>query len=272
MRRATSAGGTASTARRRPRRSKSASSPSTASSSGTPLIRCWSPPWPSSVHAPADEDIRRIQPNARPSDAGPTAAAVSSAVLKLRSDGVTHVVLFDERGLLTLLFLQQAEAQGYRPRYAVTTQNGPQALIDGSGLPKRQLVGSKGIAWLPSLDIPPAQNPRTGPYSNDARRRCYDLLASRGQTFSDVNAEAIAMGICTSLWFFRDAVKASGNILNRIGFMNGVAKLGTSFQAAGVFATRFTATQHDGIAAIRYYVYDDGCGCMKYASGNINAP
>ncbi len=220
----------------------------------------------------AAEDIRRVAPNERVSDTGPQAAAVSSAVLKLRSDGVTHVIVFDERGLLTLFFMQNAEAQGYRPRYGLNSQNGPQALMDGSGLPKRQLVGSKGIGWIPSLDLQAAQNPRTGPYSNDARRRCYDLLTSKGQSFSDANAESLAMAICTELWLMRDAIKASGNVLNRAGFMDGVAKLGSSFQSTGGFANRFSATQHDGGAAVRHYGFDEGCGCMKYTGGNVNVP
>ena len=220
----------------------------------------------------AAEDIRRVQPNQRVSDTAPQAAAVSSAVLKLRTDGVTHVIVFDERGLLTLFFLQNAEAQGYRPRYGLNSQNGPQALMDGSGLPKRQLIGSKGVGWIPSLDLQAAQNPRNGPYANDARRRCYDLLASKGMSFADANAESIAMGICAELWFVREAVKASGNVLNRSGFMDGVAKLGTSVQSTGTFATRYSATQHDGAAAVRYYVFDEPCGCMKYTGGNINVP
>ena len=97
-------------------------------------------------------------------------------------------------------------------------------------------------------------------------------MESKGITFADANAEAVAMGICNTLWFFRDAVKASGNVLNRDGFRAGVERLGTSFQSASVFATRFTPTQHDGGSAVRYYVFDEPCGCMKYTSGNINVP
>jgi hypothetical protein len=219
--------------------------------------------------APDPADIVRVQTVQRTSDTGPIAAAVSSAVLKFRSDNVSHVLIFDERGLLSLLFMQNADSQRYFPRYGLNTQNGPQALADGAGLPKRQLIGSKGIGWLPSLDITPSQNTLNGPYSNDARRKCINLMTSKGISFADANAESIAMGICNEFWFFRDAMKLSGNVMNRIGFMDGVAKVGTSFQSNSVFATKFTASQHDGVSAVRYYVYDPGCTCMKYASANI---
>jgi len=222
--------------------------------------------------APAAADIIRVQTVQRTSDTGPIAAAVSGAVLKLRSDNVSHVIIFDERGVLTLLFLENAQSQHYLPRYGFNSQNGPQALADGSGLPKQQLVGSLGIGWLPGLDLPPAQNTPTGPYSNEARRKCNALYQSKGITFSDANAEAIGLGICNGFWFFRDTVKLSGDILNKVGFMAGVAKVGTSFQSNSVFATRFTATQHDGVSAVRYYAYDPGCTCMKYTSGNVNVP
>jgi hypothetical protein len=222
-------------------------------------------------YAPAPEDVIRVQPPGQTADTGPIGAAASSAVLKLRSDNVDHVFVFDERALLSLFFLQSADSQGYRPRYGVTSQNGMQALMDGSNLPKRQLIGSMGIGWSPGIDITPSQNTRTGPYSNDQRKKCLSLMESKGITFADANAETIGMGICATYWFFRDAVAAGGNVMNRNGFMNGVAKLGTSFLDPGAFANRFSATQRDGAAAYRNYGFNEQCGCMKYTSGNISA-
>ena len=229
----------------------------------------------SAGYPPAPEDIVRIAPENSTQDATVTAAAVASAVLKLRSDDVTHVLIFDERGLITLFFTRAADSQSYHPRYGFTSRNGPQALMDQAALPPNQLIGSKGIGWLPSIDVPPSVNTRNGPYSNDVRRKCLALLESKGITFSDVNAETIGMGICSSWWFFRDAVNAAGGVMNRVAFMEGVHKLGTSYLNAGNFANRFSPTQHDGVAAYRYFVFDEaprGCGCIKYTSGNIAVP
>jgi hypothetical protein len=223
-------------------------------------------------YAPAPDDIIRVAPENATADAGAIGAATSSAVLKLRGDGVTHVIFFDHAGLITLFFTRAADSQSYHPRYGLNTQSGAQALMTGAALPPNQLVGSKGIGWFPSLDLPAAQYTRNSPYSNDQRRRCLELMEAKGVTFADVNAESIAMNICTSWWFLQAAVVSGGNVLHRNAFMNGVGKLGTSFLSPGNFANRFSPTQHDGAGAYRFYGFDDRCGCMAYTGGNIPAP
>ncbi len=80
------------------------------------------------------------------------------------------------------------------------------------------------------------------------------------------------MNTCSAWWLLRDAINASGGVLTRAGFVDGLARLGTSFLTAGNFANRFTATQHDGVGAYRFFGYDDGCGCMRYTGGNISVP
>ena len=201
------------------------------------------------------------------------AAAVSNAVLRFRSDGVTHVLILDASGVLTLLFLNTAESQRYRPRYGFNSQNGPQALADPGNIQTIQLVGSKGIGWIPAIDITPAQNPPNGPYSNDTRRRCLAVMAKHGITFPNANAEAVAEAHCNTVFFFKHVfdVMGAGDV-TRDRFMATVDRLGTGFQAAGTFVSRFGPGRHDGIGAVRHYAHDGGCDCMKYTSGNVDAP
>ena len=223
--------------------------------------------------APDAADVRRVTWLQSNSDAGAVAAAISSAVLKFRQDGVDHVIVFDERGLLTLLFLKTAQSQHYFPRYGWTSQNGPQTFLDAGDVQPQQLVGSMGIGWLPQLDITPSQNLDNGPYSNDARRRCVALYRSKGISFPDTNAEAGGLDICTQFWFFQAVGNALGTgPINRGRFMAAVERLGSSFQGAGSLGLRFGPGQHDGIAVYRHYAYDAGCSCMQYKSGNIPAP
>jgi hypothetical protein len=202
------------------------------------------------------------------SDLGPLAAAISNAVRKFRNDGVEHVVIVDERGVLTLLFLNNAQSQHYFPRYGFNSQNGAQTLADAGDVPRQQLVGSMGIGWSPSLDISSAENTDTGPYSNDARRRCLALYKAHGITFADPNAEAGSLDICSSFWFFQNVGNQLRGAVNRDAFMAVVNRLGP-FEAAGLFGTRFDADHHDGVSAGRYVAYNDGCGCVRYTSGNI---
>ena len=220
-------------------------------------------------HTVDPDDVRAVTWLQSNPDTGTAAAGVSSAVLRFRQDNVTHVLIIDERGLLTLLFVNQAQSQQFFPRYGWNTQNGPQALKDGANFPSQQLRGSKGMGWLPGLDISAADDPPNGPYSNDTRRQCNALYRSKGVTFGDRNAEAGALGTCTSWWFFRDVMNRLPSPINRAVFMAGLEKLGTAYSAPGLFQTFFGPNQHDGVGAVRQYAYDAACDCMRYTSGDI---
>jgi hypothetical protein len=222
-------------------------------------------------YAPSPDDIIRVAPEQATTDVSGTGAATSSAVLKLRRDGVSHVIVFDRKGTITLFFTRAANSQHYRPRYGFNTQNGMQALMDGAALPAEQLIGSRGLGWLPSLDLPSAVSSSSA-YTNDTKKKCLAVYKAKNITFSDANAESIGMNGCSSWFFLRDAINASGGTLTRAGLLDGIARLGGSFLAASNFANRFSTTQHDGVGAYRYLGFNEQCGCMNYTSGNIVAP
>jgi hypothetical protein len=222
-------------------------------------------------YAPDAADVVKVPPPQQNSDLGATSAAVSGAVLKFRSDGVEHVIPYDANGLMTLLFMTNANSQHYYPRYGTNTQNGNQALADAGALPKEQLVGSMGIGWLPGLDITPAENTDDGPFSNDARRRCLALMKAHGQTYTDANAESIALGACNTFSWFREAMNGGGTNISRDTFLVGANKIASSWQSTSVFGTFFGPNRHDGVNAFRYWAYQDSCSCMHYTSGNIRA-
>src|SRR5690349_22550034 len=96
-------------------------------------------------------------------------AQISSAVLKFRSDGVTHVLIWDDNGVATLFFMQQADNQGYRPRYGINSGNNMQVVAQV--VSKSQLTGATGIGWTPAFDIANADSP-TSKWANSARRAC----------------------------------------------------------------------------------------------------
>jgi hypothetical protein len=87
----------------------------------------------------------------RASDAGEISAQLSNTVLRFRSEGVTHVMIFELNALLTVLFMTNADTQGYRPRYGMDTQNGGQVIV--GSVPEAQLEGAQQVGWLPMFDV-----------------------------------------------------------------------------------------------------------------------
>jgi hypothetical protein len=195
-------------------------------------------------------------------------ADIANAILKLRQAGAEHVVLFDASGTLTLLFLNAAQAQQYFPRYGINSQNAVQLLMNGGNIQKQQLVGSQGIGWFPVMDVADQYASDSGPDSNAARRRCLDLYRRHQVTFADANAKAVALLTCNSMFFLKAAVErgtsTTPGVISRDTFLAGVNALGTSFESAMTFSTRFGPTKHDGASAYRPLAYDGSCGCVHY--------
>jgi len=205
-------------------------------------------------------------------DAGNISAQVSSAILRFRQEGVDHVLVVDERALLTLFFLNQAESQHFFPRYGFNSQNGTEALLEPGDVPKEQVNGALGFGWAPIVDIPSTQDPDNGPYANDARRSCISLMKAHGQSYANPNAEAIALLNCNEFRLLKRALELGPTPISRDSFMAGLNRIGSSFQSTQTFAIRLDATHHDGAAAVRYWAYDGGCGCMRYTSGDQALP
>ena len=105
--------------------------------------------WLAALHAAGlkETDVRYIAIPADPGTISDASAAISSAVLRFRREGIDHVFISDgPAGIfagtgLTLLFLENAQTQGYKPRYGFNTNNSP----DFDSHPKAQLVDMLAI-------------------------------------------------------------------------------------------------------------------------------
>ncbi|HZP14255.1 MAG TPA: hypothetical protein VFA96_00415 [Nocardioides sp.] len=221
-------------------------------------------------YAPAPEDIVRVPYARQQSDVGALAAAVSGAVLKFRSDNVSHVIILEASATVSLLFGNNADSQHYYPRYGANSQTGQEALIASGAYPKSQLNGTVGIGWEPSLDIAPSEAGPNSPYTNAAQRKCLALYAAHGIQFSDQNAQGVGYLNCADVWFLRDVAKRM-TVLNKEGFLTAANGIGSNFESLTIIASRIDGTHHDAIAAVRYWAYKPECGCMRYTTGDIPA-
>jgi hypothetical protein len=215
-------------------------------------------------HGKEISEIARISNPESNSDLGKVGAEIQSAVLRFKTNGVTHVIFADERGLLTLLFLRSAENQAYRPRYGLTSQSGGTVIANVS--PQGQLDRALGIGWLPNLDVLPAELP-----ANPARERCLALYKEKGEEPANANNAAVMAGICERMLLTKAAVEAGLPDITPDSFMRGLESLRDSFPSLNSFSNVFGPGRHDGAGHYRTVAYDAGCNCFHYTSGLIPA-
>jgi ABC-type branched-subunit amino acid transport system substrate-binding protein len=186
--------------------------------------------------------------------------AVSSAVLRFKSEGIDRVVFLQLGGDLALFFMTAAESQGYHPRYGMNSQDAGQVLA--SNVPAAQLHGAIGIGWVPGTDVPAQHDPPRWP----ARQRCFDLITGRGVAFPTRYGETIADTVCDQMSVLAASLTAGG-APNKERFIAGLDSLGP-FALAATFAGNFGPNAHDGAGAVRDVAFEDGCRCFRYTSGD----
>src|SRR5581483_8756566 len=198
--------------------------------------------------------------------AGNESSGVASAELHLRSDGVTHVVYLEDGGLPVLLFTHAADSQGYHPRYALTTQDAGQVLVDTGDAPKAQFRGAMGIGWIPSIDLPyGAPNPYV---TSGPAKDCIKIMTAAGQAPSGADSEGNELGTCDAYWWLR-AVAANATSLSDADFTTAAATLRTTFASTVTFTTAFSAPEHDGASTARAMQFQANCSCFAYVGAPI---
>jgi hypothetical protein len=218
----------------------------------------------------ADNHIARIPHFGRLSDIAAVSAGISAAVLRFNADQVSHVLFLQAQGVLTLLFLREAQSQQYFPRYGLNSQDAGQFVLDFSGgdvVSPRNFRNALGVGWYPLLDVPrpPAS---AGP---PERTACANLLKAHGyDAFGDANAEGIALNVCDEMSFLKLSVTRAGSVVNQTTFLaavNGIGKLWRSTGSLG--PSLFMPSKHDGANLYRYLRFDEGAGYFRYTGSNL---
>jgi hypothetical protein len=196
-------------------------------------------------------------------DTAASAASVQSAVLRMRNDGVTHLVFMDQGGALTLFFALQAHSQGFYPRYLGSSSNGFHALLSAGNIPAKVLHGAVAAGWEPVIDIP--ASPTQTKVMGGTAQACLALLGKAGLTFPDPNARAVGLAYCDKLSLLVHVVRLAAS-LSPAAYLGALDRLGDLATARGV-GSHFGPGQHDGAAAFYDLVFDGSCSCMAYVGG-----
>jgi hypothetical protein len=215
------------------------------------------------------KDVEYVSPPPSVADVGPTSSQIGAATLHLAAQGVNRVLILDGAagaqagGVLTLLFLADAESQHYRPTYGLNSNNGL-SIIAGD-VPKAQLHGALAVGWLPLVDEPASADPDG--HANAARRSCLQVMAKHGIVFQNRNAELVGMADCDMMGLLGLVLGGlQDQQLSAASFTSALNRVGTSHQSPLTFQTSYSAHQHDGVAEVRHAAFVDGCACFLYTS------
>jgi hypothetical protein len=187
------------------------------------------------------------------------ASQVSSAVLRFKSQGVTHVI---PDGLMLLLFPQGAESQQYRPRYLLSTAEAPSFME--ANTPPAQFNGAIGSGWGPGHDVDTHNAP---PDISPAETHCRAVMRNAGLDVTNRNAYSLMTLACDGFEMLRRTLPSSPSperLWPRVKAMR-------TMPAAGTFALDFAGDLPTGVHALRDLAYKRSCSCFYYMN-NINRP
>lgn len=213
----------------------------------------------------AAEDVRIWHFPEGASGNGSAVAEIQGLVLRMRSDNVTHVIPTEVNSLV--FFAAGAEAQGYRPRYAINSASGPNAFAGGL-LPYRQLGGAMGLGYAPIIDLPASQNPENGPYAGKGAAKCRQVMAKAGISFKDANAKAVGYQLCDIYYSLAAAINAipKGSAINQRSIMKAIENLPKgSFSSANLPSSSFGPGKHYPASTAYDFRYYADCKCAHYA-------
>jgi len=189
--------------------------------------------------------------------AGSLFAQANNAVLRFRAENITHVILSPSGGAIPFVFMQSAESQGYRPRYALNSLEVPAFVTQN--VPVAQLAGSLGVGWLPASDL---YYKEVVHGSNPAEDLCYAITKRNGDEVKRY---------CDGLFFLAAALQRAPEF-TAAGLRAGVEALGTSYNSPWTFATRFGPGRYDGARQLRPLAFVDACSCYRYTGPPVEVP
>jgi ABC-type branched-subunit amino acid transport system substrate-binding protein len=167
-------------------------------------------------------------------DYGGQATDTQAAVLQFRQAGVDRVLFVSQAAEANImnLFSTGAEAQGYRPGYALSSV--AIAVVLAANAPAAQLANAKGVGWLPVLDSAnTSQEPTTA-----TARRCLDMVKKEGVNPASPADTFFVYGPCDSFELFAAVLRATNGDASAAAVTRALPGVGGSYVAASTVGGR----------------------------------
>ena len=197
-----------------------------------------------------------------------TVGQLSNVLLKFRSEGVDRISFETAEGPALLLSTIEAQTQGYRPGWIVSSLAGLSVI--GGETPVPQMQNTRGFGWMPSQDVPPQYVKQ-----NATQRRCLSLLHSQHVVPRAAADFIYAYDACEALFVYADALKRDGGDTTGTAVSQGIASLGTSFQSTLNLDGRsdFSAARQNSAPMVYSPLnWDGNCRCFRYGHQTYTMP
>lgn len=188
---------------------------------------------------------------------GPTNTQVQNAIVKFKNSKVDRVLFLQNGVVVPYLFMAGGMNQGYKPRYAVTSAEGPMTIV--KQVQAAAFEGSIGFGWMPAADLGDAE---WKPSENE--QRCLDDVRNGGAVLPDRLAQLVALAVCDQVTVMTEAFKAGGDEPSSDSFIAGLERLGSTVEPATTLAFDFGPGRHDGVGAVRRMKFESSCNCFRY--------
>lgn len=187
-------------------------------------------------------------------------SGASDAELKFDTERINRVIFLAPGGLAQTLFMENANAQGYKPGYGIWSTDSPSVLAETA--PPSQLEGSVGIGYFPGLDVAAAQDPTA---TTPAGKACLAFFQSIGETDQSGLNNALLRSACDIFEPLMHVMATTPDATTSTAALEtGFNAIGDNYSPASTFATLFVAGRHDEADGYRQLAYTTSCRCFTY--------
>jgi hypothetical protein len=193
------------------------------------------------------------------SDFGGMSAQIGNAIIRFRSQQVTHVMFLENAGILPFFWNHEASSQGFYPRLGLMSSDLP--ATQASQASPRVLQDSLAAGWAPSLDsnmdpdlIPP----------NPALEACMGVMEKAGVS-NEFGLGFYISAACDAMFFLKSTLD-NASALTGDGMRTAVEKRGGTYVSPYTFPrTQLGPGRHDGATMMALARYEEApCDCYRY--------
>jgi hypothetical protein len=171
-------------------------------------------------------------------------------------------VVFVPNAIGLLVFMNNAESQGYRPTY-INQGFGAAFEAQGGAVPQAQQKNLHGFGWMPGIDV----NQQHQPYPKTPQQvACLTKLNHQGLTPAAYNDFMFAYVTCDSLDLYAKALALTGGRSGLAEVRSALLRVMPSFKGAATYGGAYGVSdqQRGGPGSYRETGWTDTCSCFTY--------